>query len=649
MKKILLSILLALTFIPTVVGAVTTNYSWLYNTDKNVYYPYPNPVTQDVVIGRNPTTSGTTTTAKLSVHGTSTFIGKNVTFGTNSSATNGTLIADVSPFAVFSLGTDYLKFGNSSPTAETGKYELNLSGQTLFQDIFHSMSGEEGESFTINGLDGTDLVITRQSSSISESLTNDEGAQNTLTRSSGGTSDWDLTSLTIRNSDTGIQSLSTNSLFGRTVVNLAATSTNTVFNGEPANGTRSNFTGALGYEFQVLAPVSVTSLCRHATSTINIQDHKINLWITTDTVTPIATGNVTPGTTADANDFQCVSTVPGPVTLIPGSVYRITSNENNAGDNWNDLFTPSFNTTIIQLNGAYFASAHDTYPTNSGGAGSIYSTPSMKFVPSNAALAALSVYGTSTSHTSKAIEIVNSLAAPVFQCRNSGYCGILTTEPLTVLHVGGGSRTPTNIFTTYPGISYNATTTGAQLHFETSAGVEGGLLLDASGVIYAGAFSNHPYVLRTNNTDRLTIRNTGAIGVGTTSPWATLSVSTTSQQSALLPLFAIASTTNATVFKVNGGGHIQTGGATPTVSSCGTDPSISGNDTSGTITVGTGVVTACTMTFAAPRSNTPRVVGVVTGGGLNITGGYSAKSTTAVTFSFAATVAGGTFDYLIVE
>ncbi len=142
--------------------------------------------------------------------------------------------------------------------------------------------------------------------------------------------------------------------------------------------------------------------------------------------------------------------------------------------------------------------------------------------------------------------------------------------------------------------------------------------------------------------------NFGTTTTATTTAYATLMAqgTTTSPQMSLLNL---ASSTGATVFNVNNAGHIQTGGGTPTVSTCGTSPSISGNDTAGTVTVGSGVVTACTITFAKVRTNTPRVVGVVTGGGLSIAGGYSAKSTSAVTFSFAATVGAGTFDYYIVE
>lgn len=155
-------------------------------------------------------------------------------------------------------------------------------------------------------------------------------------------------------------------------------------------------------------------------------------------------------------------------------------------------------------------------------------------------------------------------------------------------------------------------------------------------------------VSNTGDGDIFSIISSGNVGIATTTPSAKLSITGTAG-SPIAPVLRVASSTDAPVFTIDGAGNIITGGGTPTVSSCGVTPSISGNDTTGTVTVGTGVVTACTITFSTPKSSTPRVVGVVTGGALNITGGYSAKSTTAVTFSFAATVGSGTFDYMIIQ
>lgn len=224
--------------------------------------------------------------------------------------------------------------------------------------------------------------------------------------------------------------------------------------------------------------------------------------------------------------------------------------------------------------------------------------------------------------------------------------GIATTTPAYKLDVVGDINFSNNSTLKQSGVSRidgngrfistlgSSTTPGVQFLSDSNTGM-------FSPTADTIAFSN-------GGLETLRISSVGNVGIGTTSPYALLSLKAISTTPSNI-LFAIASTSNSTLFSVNGAGHIVTGGSAPTVSTCGTGPSISGNDTTGTITVGTGVVVACTITFSTPRANSPRVVGVTTGGGLNITGGYSAKSTTAVTFSFAATVGGGTFDYFIIE
>lgn len=53
------------------------------------------------------------------------------------------------------------------------------------------------------------------------------------------------------------------------------------------------------------------------------------------------------------------------------------------------------------------------------------------------------------------------------------------------------------------------------------------------------------------------------IGIGTSSPFAALSVSTTTQGNGLIPLFDVASTTNATLFNVLGNGNVGIGTSSP--------------------------------------------------------------------------------------
>lgn len=75
----------------------------------------------------------------------------------------------------------------------------------------------------------------------------------------------------------------------------------------------------------------------------------------------------------------------------------------------------------------------------------------------------------------------------------------------------------------------------------------------------------------------LVLTGQGRLGIGTSSPLATTTVN----------------------------GHIQFGGNKPSLSSCGTAPFVVGNDVVGRITVGTGVTTACTLTFASTWTNPP--------------------------------------------
>lgn len=76
----------------------------------------------------------------------------------------------------------------------------------------------------------------------------------------------------------------------------------------------------------------------------------------------------------------------------------------------------------------------------------------------------------------------------------------------------------------------------------------------------------------------LYIANTGRIGIGTSSPLATTTIS----------------------------GHLQMGGKKPTVSACGTGtPTVVGNDNAGKVTTGGGAFSSCTVTFDAPFTNPP--------------------------------------------
>lgn len=207
------------------------------------------------------------------------------------------------------------------------------------------------------------------------------------------------------------------------------------------------------------------------------------------------------------------------------------------------------------------------------------------------------------------------------------------------------------------------------------------------------------------------IFNSPPVGIGTTSPFAQLSVSTTTASSASTWLFDVASSTNATLLNILGSGfmglgtsspkglfsmqtitnainaftlsnsigsttlradtvdtgaytfsvssstdstsvirfgidakgHMVTGGTAPTLSSCGGSPAVTGDDNSGTITIGSGVVTACTITFAQTWTNTPTCT--ISDNSTTVTIDVSSLSTSALGISSSATIGGGTVYY----
>lgn len=71
--------------------------------------------------------------------------------------------------------------------------------------------------------------------------------------------------------------------------------------------------------------------------------------------------------------------------------------------------------------------------------------------------------------------------------------------------------------------------------------------------------------------------------------------------------------------------HFQSDGSAPALSSCGTSPAIAGSDVSGKVTIGSGSITSCTVTFATAYAAAPACL--VTGSDAAIT--YAATTSTS--------------------
>ena len=170
----------------------------------------------------------------------------------------------------------------------------------------------------------------------------------------------------------------------------SSSKTRTSFLSSPSAPARNNFTGALGYRFQVLVAITVTELGRYYDGGSS-NDHVVNLWVDSNTSTPIATATVLAASASDSLGFKW-ATLSSSVTLYPGIYYYIAVDETSGGDKWNDAntFAPCFAPEIPQqlyngggslvanISNAY-SSTPSTFPSNVSGGYTIYDTPAMTF------------------------------------------------------------------------------------------------------------------------------------------------------------------------------------------------------------------------------------------------------------------------------
>jgi len=100
---------------------------------------------------------------------------------------------------------------------------------------------------------------------------------------------------------------------------------------EAVTGNRNDFSGTVGYEFEPLEDIIVTSLGRPVNNAMN-QSHTISIWdVTTGSV--IAEATVEPDSLLDSAGFKTVDLI-NPVTLKADQKYRIVSREYHNGDRW---------------------------------------------------------------------------------------------------------------------------------------------------------------------------------------------------------------------------------------------------------------------------------------------------------------------------
>jgi hypothetical protein len=155
--------------------------------------------------------------------------------------------------------------------------------------------------------------------------------------------------------------------------------------------------------------------------------------------------------------------------------------------------------------------------------------------------------------------------------------------------------------------------TMGNFNFDPDGGIGGGINFPIINSA-AGTVNSFPIGFNTTNatTSAMVFKavstglgniNNFTISVGSTSDWAKFSIHTLPFEN-IDTLFAIASSALAgattTLYSFDKAGHSYYASSTPpTLSSCGTGPSIEGNDEAGTITAGA-TASGCILTFTQP-------------------------------------------------
>jgi hypothetical protein len=140
----------------------------------------------------------------------------------------------------------------------------------------------------------------------------------------------------------------------------------------PASGYRTDVYCA-GMSFEVLADLTVERLGRFWASG-NTSDRDIRLYVSTDTVNPIASGTILNSSTTDSDGFKWVSVTP--VVLTPGNLYYLVADE-ISGENWKDLWIPVLEDVFTNITSAFGNPGGP--PLGFGPAGHMYGQPALGY------------------------------------------------------------------------------------------------------------------------------------------------------------------------------------------------------------------------------------------------------------------------------
>ncbi len=288
-----------------------------------------------------------------------------------------------------------------------------------------------------------------------------------------------------------------------------------------------------------------------------------------------STGNIGIGTTTPSAKLHILDTTSvstsGQTALVVGSTYSAGT----VGSGGKILFEDqSTGTDSAAIRGYTFGSSKTGLAFDTG-----WGALTTKMVIDNSGnigigttspYSRLSVWGADTTAGVNMFELTNSASTTLLSMDNAGNLNVPVATATTTL--GGGLNVNSGglVYDLTTGITSAANLSLGATTFDTDAGVVQWVDMpvtsaSASGTVesYTASLNANPMLTVYGLADGIGGMTNLGVGIGSTSPWATLSVTTAAQQSGLLPLFQVASTTNAELFTVNGNGNVGIGTTSP--------------------------------------------------------------------------------------
>lgn len=224
--------------------------------------------------------------------------------------------------------------------------------------------------------------------------------------------------------------------------------------------------------------------------------------------------------------------------------------------------------------------------------------------------------GIGVTDPSARLEILNSASIGiegfVVQISSNDGTALFTIDGAGDVNVAGGQLLISNR-NIVSGVMLVLDRAGPPLMLFKNAGVDRGKIAQGSTILTGGSAtglgiqSNDLLTFAASGSvAQMTLNTSGNLGIGLTDPGSKLEVINSDSVGTEAFVVEVSSNDGTAMWGIDGAGHHVTTGADPVLTSCGGGtPAVVGTDKAGNVTIGTGVTTSCTVTFAQAFESTP--------------------------------------------